>query len=346
VPFTQRVIVVLGLTLLAVLLAAIVVIAADVLLVFFGGVLLAVFLRGLVDLLSDHSRLSERASLVTVLGVLGILVFAGGWFITSEIAGQLSQLSTDLADSWQKLGDRLRRMPWVQELLSQYQGNQGAAAQGGATQRFTQIFTTTLGAVVNIAIIVVIGIYVAIKPEWYRQIIVRMVPPSGRPRTRELLNSIEHSLRWWLFGRAVGMTAVGIITTVGLWLLGVPLAPALGLIAALLDFVPNIGPLIAAAPAVLLALSQSPTLALYVVLLYLGVQLLEGYVMTPLIEQRSVQLPPAATIGAQVLFGVLVGALGVVFATPLTAVIALVVKNLYIEDTIENGQPPAQRSRR
>jgi predicted PurR-regulated permease PerM len=163
-----------------------------------------------------------------------------------------------------------------------------------------------------------------------------LLPPARRSRAHELLSAIGHTLRWWLFGRAVGMTIVGIATTTGLWLLDVPLALVLGLIAAALDFVPYVGPILAAAPGILVALSGGMSHAIYVALLYLAIQLLEGYVLTPLIEQRSVRLPPALTIGAQVLLGVLVGALGVLFATPLTAALVVLIKGLYVEDTLEH----------
>ena len=134
-------------------------------------------------------------------------------------------------------------------------------------------------------------------------------------RVQEVLQELGTTLGHWLVGRIVSMGIVGGITTGGLWLLGVPLAPALGLFAALAEFVPNVGPFLAFIPALVLALTESATRALAVLLLYLGVQGFESYVLTPLVEKRAVALPPALTITAQVLMAVLAGGLGLALAT-------------------------------
>jgi predicted PurR-regulated permease PerM len=133
------------------------------------------------------------------------------------------------------------------------------------------------------------------------------------------------------------MSLVGILTALGLWLLGVPLALILGLIAALLEFVPYIGTILSAVPAILLALLQGPMQALWVVLLYFVIQSIESYLLTPLVQQRVVSLPPALVLAAQVLMGVLFGAWGIILATPLTAALLVLVQMLYIEDIL--GDP-------
>jgi predicted PurR-regulated permease PerM len=130
------------------------------------------------------------------------------------------------------------------------------------------------------------------------------------------------------------MAVVGTTTTLGLWLLGVPLALTLGLLAALFGFVPYIGPLVAAIPALLLALMNGPQLALYVLLLYLTIQLIESYILTPIVEQQAVSLPPALTITVMLLLGVLVGGLGLALAAPLTACVLVLIKMLYVEDAL------------
>jgi predicted PurR-regulated permease PerM len=127
------------------------------------------------------------------------------------------------------------------------------------------------------------------------------------------------------------MAVVGVLVTIGLWLLNIPLAMTLGLIAALLDFVPNFGPIIAAVPAVLLALLESPQHAFYVMLLYWGIQILEGYIVTPWFQKRAIDMPPAVVVTAQVLLGTLLGTLGLVFATPLAAIGILLTRELYIQ---------------
>jgi predicted PurR-regulated permease PerM len=233
---------------------------------------------------------------------------------------------------WQEINEQLKGEVWGRQILALVAKARGEGAEAPGV---AQAFSTTLGALVNIAVVLFMGVYMAINPGWYRRGVLRLISPPRRARAREILDAIGHTLRWWLFGRAVGMTIVGIMTTLGLWLLGVPFAAGLGVLAGLLDFVPFAGPILAAAPGVLVALSDGTIQVIYVLLLYFSIQLLEGYVLTPLIELRSVHLPPALTIGAQVLLGVLVGPIGVAVATPLTAVIVVLIEKLYVEDKLE-----------
>jgi predicted PurR-regulated permease PerM len=168
----------------------------------------------------------------------------------------------------------------------------------------------------------------------YVRVILRLIPLSRRDRVQEVLYETGHMLWRWLVGRLLAMLVVGVLTTLGLWLIGVPLAPALGLLAALGEFVPNIGPFLAFVPAVLLAMTESVTRGLAVVLLYLILQVFESYVLTPLVEKHSIELPPALTIAVQVLLGVLLGAVGLALAVPLAAVAMVFLQRLYVEDTL------------
>jgi predicted PurR-regulated permease PerM len=186
-------------------------------------------------------------------------------------------------------------------------------------------------------IILAIGFYMAVAPRVYVEGVIHLVPVTRRGRAGEVLQALGRTLRWWLFGRWISMTVVGLLTTAGLWLLGVPLALTFGLLAALLTFIPYLGPIISAIPPMLLVLVQSPMQALYVVSLYLGVQGVESYLLTPLVQQRTVSVPPALTITAQVLLGLLLGTFGVILATPLIAVTLVLVKMLYIEDVLGKG---------
>jgi predicted PurR-regulated permease PerM len=116
--------------------------------------------------------------------------------------------------------------------------------------------------------------------------------------------------------------------------MGVPLALTLGLIAGLLSFIPNFGPILSAVPAILLAFIHSPISAVYVACLFVGVQVVESNVVTPFIERKTVELAPALTIVFQLILGVLIGGLGLVLATPLLAVIVVLVKTVYFEDVL------------
>ena len=151
---------------------------------------------------------------------------------------------------------------------------------------------------------------------------------------REVLAKLSDTLWWWLIGRLIAMTFIGVATGVGLTLLGVPLAFILGLLAALLSFVPNLGPILSALPAILLGFVQSPQTALWVAALYAGVQVVESYVLDPIIDRKTVYLPPAFTISAQLLMGLFAGLLGVTLATPLAAALVVIVTMLYVQDVL------------
>jgi predicted PurR-regulated permease PerM len=206
----------------------------------------------------------------------------------------------------------------------------------------TGLASATLSVVVNVLVVFIIGLYLAAQPEMYAGGIKRLLPLRYRARAGEVLGVLDEALGRWLIGRCGLMLVNGGLTAAGLWLLGMPLALTLGLLAGLLNFVPNFGPVIAALPAVLIAFLQGPQQALYVALLYVTVQMLDGYLLTPLVDRRSVELPPALTISAQVLLGLLFGFVGLLVASPLAATVMLLVKMLYIEDVL--GDPIMQQS--
>ncbi len=215
------------------------------------------------------------------------------------------------------------------------------AQRGNLLGRITGVFSSTLGILANAILVAFIGLYLALAPGTYITGLVRLFPKQRRARMNEVLETAGETLRRWLVGRAILMVVNGVFTALGLWILGIPLALTLGTIAGLLNFVPNIGPIIAGVPAVLIAWTLGPVPALYVLLLYIFLQSLDGYVLTPLVQQRTVSLAPALTITAQLLFGVLAGTMGLLLATPLTAATLVFIRKLYLEDVLgeEQGTP-------
>jgi predicted PurR-regulated permease PerM len=160
------------------------------------------------------------------------------------------------------------------------------------------------------------------------------------------VQTLGFTLRWWLIGRLMDMTLVGVLSGVGLWLLGIPLALSLGILAGLLNFIPNIGPLLAAVPAVLLALTEGAPQALYVIILYMGIQSLESYLVVPLIQKKLISMPPVLIFIAQLSMALMFGVLGLLLATPMAAVLLVLVKMIYIEDILGeeidvDGEPEA-----
>lgn len=336
--FTSRIVLAVGIITLAIFLSLLLWYAADVLLLAFAGILLAIFLRSLSDWVSEITPLSGGWSLgVVVVGLISILTI-GIWLLAPGVADQIDELQKKLPQSVRQLERHVESYEWGRKALAQVpNANELVPDKADVLARVRGVFSTTFGAIANFFIIIFIGLYVAAEPRLYSDGLIRLVPLNRRQRAREVLDEVGSTLRWWLIGKVASMIVVGVSTVVGLWLLDIPLALTLGLLAALLTFIPNVGPILSVVPAMLLALMQSPMQALYVALLYLGIQTVESYFLTPLMQKRTVSLPPALTIFTQVLFGVMVGSLGFVLATPLTAAAIVMVKMLYIQDALKDS---------
>jgi predicted PurR-regulated permease PerM len=327
--YTRRVIVAAAIAASAVLLVLAFWAASHMLLLVFGGILLAILIRGLGELFSEYTGIRESWSIWIVLLALVLVLGVGGWYLSAEVSDQFDALGRSLTKMWGELRGQLEKYGWGQQVLAVLGDPQISAERVGALGK---LFGAVLGGVSGLVISVFIGLYVAADPTLYRHGFIRLVPLRYRERAAEILDDLHDTLRWWLMGTLLVMILVGTMTTVGLWLLGIPLALALGLIAFFLEFIPYIGPILSAVPAVLVASTVGSREALYVVLLYWAVQSLEGYVISPLVYQKAIEIPPMLTISAQVVLGTLLGVIGIIFATPLTACAMIVVQRLYVED--------------
>lgn len=308
--------------------------AADVLLLAFAGIILALLLRAAADTLADHTPLPPGIAVALVVLSLAGLMALGGWLLADDIAFQADQLIETLPTAVERLREWLGQREWGRFVLAERPTTGSLISLARSTGALSTTLGATIGVVANVVIVLFITLYVAIDPTVYERGFLRLVPPGGRPRARQVLHALGTALRRWFIGRLLGMAIIGVLTGLGLWLIGVPLALMLGLLAGLLNFVPYIGPIIAFVPAALLALMQSQAALVWVFGLYVAIQTLESYLVTPLVAQRSVSLPPALTIIAQVLLGILLGWLGLLLATPLTAAVLVLVKMLYIEDIL------------
>jgi predicted PurR-regulated permease PerM len=298
--------------------------ATDLVIVAFASVLLAVALRTVADRLVRHARLPRQASLAAAVALLAGLLVLGFWLIGDTLATQLNELVRQLPDATEKartwLGGHAAGR-WVLDSIGNIDGVQSVSKLAGAA-------ITTLGALGNAFLILVLGVYLAVDPGLYRRGALYLVPRRHRAEADRALRSAGEALRRWLAGQAIAMAVVGVVTGVGLWALGVPFALSLGVIAGLLEFVAFIGPIVAAIPAVLVAFGESPMTALYVALLFFAVQQIEGYLLMPLVQRWTVELPPALAIFSVVLLGVLIGLPGVIFGIPLVVAALAIAKSL------------------
>jgi predicted PurR-regulated permease PerM len=197
------------------------------------------------------------------------------------------------------------------------------------------LVSTVAGVFIGLVTLLFAGIYLAVEPSRYVEGLVRLLPRSSRPRVCAALEEVGTTLRHWMVGAVIGMSLIGVMSGVGVWLLGVPAPYALGLLAGLLEFIPIYGPLLSAVPAILLALTVSVSKALWVVVLYFAIQHVESSLIQPLIMRRALDLPPALMILFQALMALLFGFLGLLLAVPFLSAVIVLVRRLYIEPTAD-----------
>ncbi|MFN2397953.1 MAG: AI-2E family transporter [Gemmatimonadaceae bacterium] len=204
----------------------------------------------------------------------------------------------------------------------------------GATRYLFPFLSSTLTVFAGLLLITFLAIYIAAEPHVYHRGLMHLFPHRGRSRAGEVFTAIAAVLRRWLVTQLIAMLVIGVVTTVGLLILDVKAAYALGLIAGLMEFIPTVGPILSAIPAIAMGFLDSPEKALYVTLLYVGVQFLENHILIPMLMKGGVDLPPAMTIVSQAVMALVFGFLGLMVAVPMLAAIMVPMKMLYVQDVV------------
>ncbi|MCZ0960116.1 AI-2E family transporter [Paracoccus benzoatiresistens] len=317
---------------------------SNVLLMGFGAILIAIALRAGARAMHRYAGIGLKpgvllSGLAAVLVVAGIVAWAG-----PSISGQFRQLIGSLPDAWKQIEDWLGQSSigqFLERRIEDAQANGGGGEGGDLPTVFSYLtgtLTTVFGGVANLVLLITVAIFLALDAPMYRAGALRLVPPSYRARAGQIADELARALARWMGGQALDMAVVALVTGVGLWLLGVPLALVLGLIAGLTNIIPVVGPFMSGIPAVLFALTQGFDLAIYVALLFVLVQQAEGNLLMPLIQRYAADLPPALTVLAILAFGSLFGFAGIVLATPLLLVSIILVKRIYVEDVLDDWQ--------
>ncbi|HSK70373.1 MAG TPA: AI-2E family transporter [Pyrinomonadaceae bacterium] len=335
--FVNRVLIVVGVVILAILLVVGVFYVFDVILLLFGAVLLAIFLHGLAEIVIRYTNLSEGLAVLLVSVILVAALAFGIWLLAPDVAEQIRILRGKIPESAQNLSTQISQYSWGRVLIEQFPSAEQIIDTLNNASFLTRVggyFSTTIGIIGNLLLVILMAIYLASEPRFYVRGFLRLFPENRRQRALVILKDIVDTLGWWLIGKFASMLFIGITTWIGLYFLGVPLSLSLGLIAGLLAFIPNFGPILSVIPAVLLAFIESPIKAVYVLALYIGVQVVESNIVTPYIERRTIELPPVLTISAQLALGILLGGIGLVLATPLLAAAMVLVQTIYIEDVL------------
>lgn len=313
----------------------------DVLLLTFAAILLAIFLRTLNNLIQRVVHLPDGLSVSLVIGIIITIFTLMTILMTPLISEQIQNLSNDIPNAWNKFKQTLSSTLNLDSISSLYQkmNVQNLLPQGkNLLIQATNLFSTTFGLIGSVIVVIVMGIFFAYDPNTYKEGLISLIPSNKQKKAENVIDSIADILQSWIIGKMFSMFIVGILTTLGLWFLSVPMALTLGLLAAILTFIPNIGPIISAIPAILVAFTQSPISGIYVIALYIAIQTIESYIITPLIQGKIIALPPVLVIFSQLIMGLLTGFLGLSLATPLLAVVSVIVKKVYIEKIQNKGE--------
>lgn len=339
--FRRRVVFTVTVVVVALLLVLFIISTANVLLLAFISVLLAILIRVPTNWLRDRTPLSDKVALaVVVLAIIGLLALT--FFLIGRVAvDQLADLREQLPSAVDQIRISLDGSDIGQSILEQIPQPDAlntmiANGDFDLLGRVTSLFSNTLEVITTTIIILFVALYFAIEPRIYVKNALRLVPKTRRDRAKEVNDEVSHALWLWLVSRLISVVTDGALTTVGLLLLNVPFALALGVIAGLLSFIPTFGPILSVIPAALIGLTQSPQQALSVIILYIIVQQIDNYLITPYVERQTVLLPPGLVIVAQLLMAVLVGFIGFALAPPLVAAAIVVVRMLYVEDTLDD----------
>ncbi|MEO0453893.1 MAG: AI-2E family transporter [Verrucomicrobiota bacterium] len=312
--------------------------ALDILLLLFAGLVLGVAMDALRTQIAKRTRMPRTLALVIVIllllgGFVGFLVM-----VTPPLVEQIKGLGPTLTQGWTDARSYLSDFEWGQSFLEsidsfvpegdwlQWVGDKDVWSGLGG------LFSGTLGILTSILFVFLSGIYISVEPSLYLNGTLKCIPIDRRDRFREVFQRIGYVLRWWLVGQLCSMVTLGVLMTIGLMILDVPMALAIGLFTALMTFIPNLGPIIAAVPALLMALTVSPATALYTLILAVIIQNLEGAIITPTIHRKIIAMPPILVIAVQLLLGSFVGFIGILVAMPIVATAMVLVQSFYIQD--------------
>jgi predicted PurR-regulated permease PerM len=324
--FFRRVLIVAAVATLAVLVWQL----SQAFLLFFGSVLLALLLSRAASFIQRNTRFSRGQSLALTSILIVLVVSAIAIQYGGRISGQVADLGQRIPAAAHSFEERFGLGDVSGRLMEQVKSNSGALLF-----QITSVATFLLSAAANALLVLVAGIFLAAQPELYVRGALKMVPPEQRELMGETLDDAGAALNQWLQGQLLAMAVVGTLIGLGAWYIGLPAPLALGLVAALAEFVPIIGPVVGAIPAVLLAASMDATAVAWTIGLYVVVQQLESNVIMPLIQRSMASVPPVVMMFAILAFAVLFGPLGLLFATPLAVFTYVLVTRLYIRELLD-----------
>jgi predicted PurR-regulated permease PerM len=304
------------------------------LLLAFVSVVIAALLLAIASPIKKYTPLTHMWALALVAALLAAFAVVLVWSMGAQLQAQVASLAQSLPEALKVLEQDtgIQFLPDGDSGL--VQGADSIPSLQSLLARIASFGTSLASMFSSLVLVIVAGFFLAAEPETYQRGFVKLFPMSQQPRIDETLTDCGHALRLWLIATFIGMSIVGALVALGTWLIGLPAPLALGLFAFLAEFVPVIGPIIGAVPALLLALTQDTSTFLWTAMLYLAIQQLESNMITPLVQRRMVTIPPALLLFSVTTFGILFGFLGILVAAPLTVVVYVAVKKLYVRETL------------
>ena len=303
-------------------------VAFNVLMMALAGCLIATYFHGLGDIIQRHTHMQRKWAMTISIAasfiILGVLL----WFMGTKIEVQINQLSNTLPHTISTAKAKLAENPLGQKVLDNFSGS-NSDKMANTVQAF---FSTSFGVLGDVYIILLLGIFFTASPSVYKNGLLLLVPKPKKELGKHILNRISLSLKGWLKGMMISIVMITVMITAALSIMGIPVAMVLGLITGILELVPNIGSLVAMIPGVLLALTIGTNTAIIVALIYIVSQTIVANIVTPLIQKKIINLPPALTLISQLVMGTLSGALGIILAVPLLAIIIILIDELYVKE--------------
>lgn len=303
---------------------------ADLLPLVFAAVLLSVLMAGFARVIQSRLSVGHGSALAIVVSALIVVVGAFGWLFGAELAGQLGEVFRRAPDALNALGSQFG----YDNAAARMRDELSSAPSSGLLSRAASIGYSFVGGILDILLVLIAAVYLAADPNVYRAGLVLLFPRAQHDRIQDAMNVTAAALRLWFLGQLVSMVLVGFASGFAFWLIGLPSPIGLGLIAGLTNFVPMIGPVVGALPALLLSFTQGGSAVIWTGLAILIIQQLEGNLITPMVQRRAVQVPPALILFAIAGFGLLFGWPGIILAVPLAVTCMVLVQKLWVRQTL------------
>lgn len=329
INFTKKVWIAGGILSLIIILLLLFKTLFSVLLLTLAALLLAIYFLGCADFFESKLNVSRGWGIALSIVINIILLTAFFWFVGARLGNQVDELSETLPETIENGKAYLQKSKIGKKVLD-YLNFSGNSQKTISVAR--QFFSSSFGIISDLYIILLLAVFFIAGPKTYRKGIVKLLPGPAKEKGDSLLGELYVVLKKWIKGQLFGFLFIAVLTGLGLWILGMPMILTLALIAGILNFIPNFGPVIALIPAGLLGLMEGTTTAILVVCLYTFIQVVQSAVTQPIIQKKMVNLPPALIIFGQVAMGMLGGFWGVLLATPIVAIIMTVVDKLYVEE--------------